>query len=224
MWLAAKLFGTGARSAKPGGETPVPPAPASVIDLEPVREAAEPGGTGASDAAGLAAPTLPTPEPAAAPVAPGSGPAETACDPVEPEPVQSGTAAEPGGTGGTALVPQAPRLKLPLVPLEHHPPEAHARALLAWLQTGDHRGREGQILFDEMLAIYREMLMDLGWAERPWQPVAIEFTKLTTGRKIYAWVTTGRVKQRLRVYPVPGVSDTRLEQLRAAQAALQVAA
>lgn len=198
MWLAEKLFGTRGK-----------PTPASavsvVIDVEPERDGVEPGGTGLGTGPGTGNETpAVTAEPRA-----DSGAAGTALT------VQAETAAEPMATVAGR---EPPRLKLAPVPLEHHPPEAHARALLAWLQTGDRRGREGEILFDEMIAIYREMTMDLGWAERPWKPIAIEFTRLTTGRKVYAWVRTGaHLKQRLRVYPVPGVSDTRLEQLRAEQ-------
>ena len=55
-----------------------------------------------------------------------------------------------------------------------------------------------------MLEFYTEMLIDLDWTPRPWNPVAHQFRLLTTGnRKVYAWLTTttGAV-HRLRIYPI----------------------
>jgi hypothetical protein len=59
-----------------------------------------------------------------------------------------------------------------------------------------------------MLEHYTEMLLERGWRERKWNPVAHQFRLLTTGqRKVYAWVqTTTGTPHRLRVYPIPSLA------------------
>src|SRR5262245_5470757 len=54
-------------------------------------------------------------------------------------------------------------------------------------------------------ALYSEMVIELGWAEQSWNPVARELDLICTGgRKPYAWIVTRTgQKRRLRVYPIP---------------------
>ena len=92
--------------------------------------------------------------------------------------------------------------------LEPAPPQPsakeHAVQLLGWLRANIDAA-DGLITHAAMLEFYTEMLIDLGWTPRPWNPVAHQFRLLTTGnRKTYAWIrtTTGAV-HRLRVYPIP---------------------
>ena len=84
----------------------------------------------------------------------------------------------------------------------HYPPEAHARRLFWWLRDVHHYS--GELLAADLQSVYRSMCLELNWAVRPWNPVACEFTKLTTGRKIYRWfLDPDGTRHRLRVYPAP---------------------
>lgn len=79
----------------------------------------------------------------------------------------------------------------------------HAEKLLEWICTNVDLSA-GLITHAAILEFYTEMLIEQGWAARPWNPVAHHFRLLTTGnRKTYAWLTTttGTV-HRLRVYPI----------------------
>lgn len=61
------------------------------------------------------------------------------------------------------------------------------------------------IFHDAILELYAEMVIELGWAEHSWNPIARQFDLVCTGgRKPYVWITTptGK-KRRLRVYPIP---------------------
>ena len=80
----------------------------------------------------------------------------------------------------------------------------HALALLDWIRTNVDPS-SGPIFHFAMLEYYTEMLLERGWRERKWNPVAHQFRLLTTGkRKVYAWVqTTTGTPHRLRVYPIP---------------------
>ena len=51
----------------------------------------------------------------------------------------------------------------------------------------------------EMREIHLEMCIEMRWAIRPWQPVAVELRRLLGGEKSYVW----RDGQRLRVYRMP---------------------
>jgi hypothetical protein len=80
----------------------------------------------------------------------------------------------------------------------------HAERLLNWIYA-DIDLTDGPITHAAMLEFYTEMLIELDWTPRPWNPVAHQFRLLTTGsRKTYAWITTttGAV-HRLRIYPIP---------------------
>lgn len=81
----------------------------------------------------------------------------------------------------------------------------HAKALLEWVRANVDVA-DGPITHAAMLEFYTEMLIELGWTPRPWNPVAHQFRLLTTGnRKTYAWMrTTSGALHRLRVYPIPG--------------------
>jgi hypothetical protein len=80
----------------------------------------------------------------------------------------------------------------------------HALALLDWIRTNVDPS-SGPIFHFAMLEYYTEMLLERGWRELKWNPVAYQFRLLTTGkRKLYAWVqTTTGTPHRLRVYPIP---------------------
>jgi hypothetical protein len=59
---------------------------------------------------------------------------------------------------------------------------------------------------------YYETCEKLGWAPRPWNCEAREFTKLTARRKVYRWFRAdNRTMHRRRVYPImrsdPGVES-----------------
>lgn len=90
--------------------------------------------------------------------------------------------------------------------LEHHPVREHAERFVAWLQDNNLAGC--LIFHDAILELYAEMVIELGWAERSWNPVARQLDLICTGgRKPYEWILTptGR-KRRLRVYPIPPVT------------------
>jgi len=80
----------------------------------------------------------------------------------------------------------------------------HAAALLDWIRQNVDPS-DGPIFHCAMIEHYTEMLLDRGWLERKWNPVAHQFRLLTTGRrKAYAWVqTVTGTPHRLRVYPIP---------------------
>jgi hypothetical protein len=80
-------------------------------------------------------------------------------------------------------------------------PRRHAQALLEWLWKNGYGSAE--FLAAEMQRIYAEVCRELNWAVRPWNPVARELTRLTTGRKVYRWVLRDGIRHRLRVYQVP---------------------
>lgn len=80
----------------------------------------------------------------------------------------------------------------------------HAEMLLDWIYKNVDLA-DGPITHAAILEFYTEMLIDLDWTPRSWNPVAHQFRLLTTGnRKVYAWITTktGAV-HRLRIYPIP---------------------
>jgi hypothetical protein len=63
---------------------------------------------------------------------------------------------------------------------------------------------EIELRYPQMLQLYRQMCKHLNWAVRPWNPVAREVTRLTTGRKVYRWFRDrDGLLHRLRVYPPP---------------------
>jgi hypothetical protein len=102
----------------------------------------------------------------------------------------------------TAITPKRQRL---LEPAPRQPSaREHAERLLDWIHANVDLS-DGPITHAAMLEFYTEMLIDLDWTPRPWNPVAHQFRLLTTGtRKVYAWITTttGAV-HRLRIYPIP---------------------
>ena len=77
-------------------------------------------------------------------------------------------------------------------------------ALLDWIRTNVDPS-SGPTFHFVMLEYYTEMLLERGWRELKWNPVAHQFRLITTGnRKVYAWVqTTTGTPHRLRVYPIP---------------------
>ena len=99
----------------------------------------------------------------------------------------------------------APKRQRLLEPASRQPsPKEHAQGLLDWIYENVDLS-EGPITHVAILEFYTEMLIDLDWTPRPWNPVAHQFRLLTTGnRKAYAWITTTTgALHRLRVYPIP---------------------
>lgn len=80
----------------------------------------------------------------------------------------------------------------------------HAQSLLDWIYANVDLS-EGPITHSAIIEFYTEMLIEEEWAPRPWNPVAHQFRRLTTGdHKAYAWITTTTgALHRLRIYPVP---------------------
>ena len=124
-----------------------------------------------------------------------------------------GARAQAGAGSVAVLVPTLARHAPPIAPkrqrlLEPAPiqPSAkeHAERLLKWIYTNVDLS-DGPITHAVILEFYTEMLIDLDWTPRPWNPVAHQFRLLTTGnRKAYAWImTTTGALHRLRVYPIP---------------------
>ncbi len=73
--------------------------------------------------------------------------------------------------------------------LEHRTAREHAERFIAWLQDNDLAG--GMIFHEAILELYTEMVIELGWAERSWNPVARELDLICTGgRKPYEWIVT----------------------------------
>lgn len=202
MWLAEILFG----HSRPAP----PPALLACADAAPTPEPpADSDGVASDDCADSGAAL----EPVLSCCASGARSA----------PALSDSAAVPVAGSAPALIPGAgdnPRragwlLRPNYKPPEHHSPRAHAQQILAWLQTGDKRGRSGDILHPEMLEIHSDMCAELNWAMRPWDPIGAELRRLTTGdHKPYVWVRENGVKRRLRVYPIPGVTPSNIIELR----------
>jgi len=99
----------------------------------------------------------------------------------------------------------APKRRYHLQPAPKQPSaKEHAEKLLAWIYANVDL-TDGPITHAAILEFYTEMIIELDWTPRPWNPVAHQFRLLTTGnRKAYAWIatTTGAV-HRLRIYPIP---------------------
>ena len=125
---------------------------------------------------------------------------------LKPEPLRSATEApiqEPTLPCRTPAIALKRRALLEPAPPQPSAKE-HAVQLLEWIRANIDAA-DGPITYAAMLEFYTEMLIELGWTPRPWNPVAYQFRLLTTGnRKTYAWIrtTTGAV-HRLRVYPIP---------------------
>jgi hypothetical protein len=64
------------------------------------------------------------------------------------------------------------------------------------------------ITYEVIREAYALMLVDLGWAELPWQTVSQQFTSITSGRKVYKDFWRNGKKHRLRVYPIPAAADS----------------
>ena len=72
---------------------------------------------------------------------------------------------------------------------------------MEWLWRNGYGSTE--LLAGDMQRTYAEVCRELNWAVRPWNPVARELTRLTTGRKVYRWIVRDDMRHRLRVYLVP---------------------
>ena len=89
--------------------------------------------------------------------------------------------------------------------LEHHCAREHAERFVSWLQDNNFAG--STLLHEAILELYTEMVIEIGWVERSWNPIARDLDLICTGgRKPYEWVITRTGgKRRLRAYPIPAV-------------------
>lgn len=86
--------------------------------------------------------------------------------------------------------------------LKEFPADVHARQLLARIEDTRDPSEHGILRTPEIQEIYLGMCTELGWRQRPWNPVAHQFTQLTTGTKVYDNVLVDGVIRKLRIYPV----------------------
>jgi len=77
-------------------------------------------------------------------------------------------------------------------------PKQHADQLLEWVHAAGFTGRS--LLAADLKRMHKAMCIELNWMGRPWNPIAREICKMTTGRKVYARVPAGG--RRKRVYPI----------------------
>ena len=89
--------------------------------------------------------------------------------------------------------------------LQHHSPREHALLVIDWTRRNIDLST-GMIFYDQMIEFYTEAIIEAGWQERSWNPVARELDLICTGgRKPYEWVVTRTGhKRRRRVYPILG--------------------
>ena len=93
---------------------------------------------------------------------------------------------------------------LPERDLEHHSPREHALLAIDWTRRNIDLST-GMIFYDQMIEFYTEAIIEAGWQEKSWNPVARELDLICTGgRKPYEWIITRTgQKRRRRVYPIP---------------------
>jgi hypothetical protein len=104
-------------------------------------------------------------------------------------------------TPDTLARPPARRRRLPGPYPDGQTPDARAGRFLELLQES---GITGDILFEDIFALYHKLLPTIGWAPRPWNPVARELKKLLGGKKTYVWFEgDDGAAHRLRVYRLP---------------------
>jgi hypothetical protein len=120
---------------------------------------------------------------------------------VAPEPV-------PVGQTGSESVQHQCRNEartLPKGDLKQHSPHQHALLAIDWTQRNIDLS-VGMIFYDQMIEFYTEAVIEAGWRERSWNPIARELDLICTGgRKPYEWIITRTgQKRRRRVYPIPG--------------------
>lgn len=90
----------------------------------------------------------------------------------------------------------APMVRRQDPPLEVRSADTHAHRLLAWLADD---GVE-EVFYGELFEIYREMCLELWWAEQPWVKVAAIFNRMTGGKRYRNIPGTGGRK--VRVYRI----------------------
>ena len=93
--------------------------------------------------------------------------------------------------------------------LEHHSLREHALLAIDWTRRNIDPST-GIIFYDQMIEFYTEAVIEAGWHERSWNPIARELDLICTGgRKPYEWIITRTgQKRRRRVYPIPGRRET----------------
>lgn len=92
--------------------------------------------------------------------------------------------------------------------LEPRPAADHAMALLHRLQSDP--ATVGRVDLDVVDGVYRDMLIDLQWAERPWNSVSCELSKLIGAtRKTYRNGRAGEA-DKVRVFCIPDPAEVEL--------------
>jgi hypothetical protein len=85
------------------------------------------------------------------------------------------------------------------------PVELHARRLFHWLRERGHVN--GTILATDLVELYEQMTLEIGWLPRAWNPVARAYSLVSSnGVKRYVWVS-GR---RLRIHILPASNTQHL--------------
>lgn len=127
----------------------------------------------------------------------------SASAPADTEFVAQGIAAIQSRAG---IVGPSQRLKEPCCRSRYYSPLQHAAQLLAYLVVHDGSAGE-EITSADLQFLHGHMAFDLRWCCRPWNPVARELTRLTTGRKVYRRSSEPPIGRRERVFPIPSAAE-----------------
>ena len=85
----------------------------------------------------------------------------------------------------------------------HKSPEAHAIALVKYCRRNGYTFK--CVLAEDMQVLHRQMCAELGWLERPWNPVAKAVTSVLGGKKLY--VRVGGRRRRAYFFEVTAPSS-----------------
>ena len=82
-------------------------------------------------------------------------------------------------------------------------PSQQAKELLDWLRAHPNEFAGQMITHKHILEYYERFCLERGVHYRSWNPIAKEFSLLTTGgRKVYASFSVDGAPRRLRIYPI----------------------
>ena len=90
----------------------------------------------------------------------------------------------------------------------YYSPLQHAAQLLSYLVLYNNCA-ERVIDTDTIQCDFGSMACELRWHCRPWNPVAHQFTLLTSKKKVYRRRTEPPVGRRERAYPIPSAAEAR---------------